>query len=91
MNGWTKCLLVIGIMGIGLGLYISYTSAPLNPTWTLAFPLGVISLGLAFIFHVLREPTAQFNAEQQAQFHPENSDRDTESHPHPEITTRHAH
>jgi hypothetical protein len=60
----SKIFLALAVAGIGIGLWVSGTGTQLHPIWTLALPLGVISLGMCFLTCFMQGPVAGYDEDQ---------------------------
>jgi hypothetical protein len=69
VNVPSKVFLALAVAGLGVGTYVTLTSAKLHPDWTLALPLGVISLGMFFLTYFLQGPAARYDEEQNRKLH----------------------
>ena len=63
MSKLSKILLVLCGALLGVGLYVSVSSADFAPILTAALPLGAIAFGLALITRFLHDESAQFDEE----------------------------
>jgi hypothetical protein len=58
-----KSLLAVAVAGIAAGIPVTIIRHPLNPAWTLALPIGVVSLGMLLISWLMRKEVARFDEE----------------------------
>jgi len=59
-----KLLFLLAVIGLGIGLPVTLSRARVSPLWTIALPIGVVSLELFMISRVMEKETARFDAEQ---------------------------
>ena len=65
-----KYLGVMGLAALALGLFVSLSGIPFAPIWTLALPVGVISLGFSAIVFVLESELARPEEEERDKTEP---------------------
>ncbi len=64
MTTLSKSLLVVSTTGFVAGIIIDSGGFNLNPSWTLALPMGAIFYGLFLISFMLEKEVAKFDEEE---------------------------
>jgi hypothetical protein len=59
-----KLLLSVAIISLPVAGYVSFGGARLDPIWTIALPLGVVSLGIFYLTVLLHNEAARFDEEE---------------------------
>jgi hypothetical protein len=62
-----KLLLILALAALATGMVVSFSSASFAPAWTVALPLGVVSLGFFAISMAVRREVARFDEEQRVE------------------------
>ena len=60
----SKMLLAAGAVLLAVGMYVTFTKEPIRPELNVAFPMGVIFLGLSAIIFVMRNEEAKFQEDE---------------------------
>jgi hypothetical protein len=64
MKSFQKLLLAIAVMCLVSGISVSFTHAQVAPAWIVAFPAGVVHLGLLLISRLLQKEAAKCDEEE---------------------------
>jgi hypothetical protein len=64
MKTFQKSLLVLAVICLIVGVFVSLSDGDLAPAWMLALPLGVILTGLFLIRLLLQNEMAKFDADE---------------------------
>jgi hypothetical protein len=64
MTKLTKLFLALSLVGFAIGGVIDFSSAPLDPKWTVLMPLGAVFFGLFLVSLMLEKEMAAFNREE---------------------------
>jgi hypothetical protein len=64
MRTLPKFFLTISISALVLGFIVTFSGAAFAPAWTMALPVGAVSLGLFLIAFMLQNETARFDEEE---------------------------
>jgi hypothetical protein len=64
MTTLSKTLLAVSVTGLVVGSIIDFGGFNLNPSWTVAFPVGVVLFGLFLFSFMLEKEMAKFDEEE---------------------------
>jgi hypothetical protein len=64
MTTLSKTLLVVSVTGFVAGSVIDFGGFNLNPSWTVALPLGAVSFGLFLISFMLEKEMVGFDEDE---------------------------
>jgi hypothetical protein len=66
MNILQKALLTLAIIGLVIGIPVTFRHAEPAPGWTLALPVGVVSFGLFLISLLWQKEIAKFDDDERS-------------------------